>query len=430
MAYLRNPGKINRDSDAYRFLKRINYIDDDAIDECLIKNRLAVIRLLCEFDDVFQIPAIHAPGAYFWGGLISLERFGLDDHGIRRFGVGGRGVNLQRAVESCAGEAAEFISFLRIEGDCRVVDHADPAGFSKEDLDWIQSFINSGKKREIDPSGWVKAISLPENAEVYFPVDLILRSSQGARTINSITESTGVGAGATRQQAIASGFLEVLERDAVALWWYGGNKGKRLSGNFLNESGLSFFAEKIRRNSPRPWWLLDITSDIGIPAVISVSSESDGKSVVAGSSSDFTIIDAAKGAFLEMCQMEFAREISLARKQIKPASELNEIDHMWIDRSERLSVNNYPELIGVKSQQKEMNHKTIDLDHAVGKMKSGGITTYVSELTRKDIGIPVFRTIIPQLQSSKVRVITRRLENTAEKNGADLSETLKKPTII
>ncbi|MEM9331671.1 MAG: YcaO-like family protein [Pseudomonadota bacterium] len=427
LSVLNGSGETVRDSAVFGFLKDIGYIEAGAINQEVLENRSAIINLYLRFDDAFQLPVRGAPGASFWGGMISLDQFGLGEHGKRSVGVGGKGAGLKQAFESCAGEAAEFLSFLRRSSDNRVLDTVAEHHLSAEEFQWVEKSVEPERLKEC---GWVRAETISDSTHVFFPADLVLRDVSGGFSIESRTESTGVGAGVTKAHAINSGFLEVIERDAVAMWWFGGAGGYRLPNAFLEKSGIAAFVSRVRKGVTRPWWMLDITADNAVPAVVSLSSDPDGQGVVAGSSAGFSFLHAAQSAFLEMCQMEFAREISLYRNENKEKHELNEIDRLWLDRSERLHLDKYPELFGDLMDYKGLKVQETNLEKSIRKLSDNNFTPYVCELTQKDISIPVFKTIIPKMQSSKPHIITDRLVEMAYNRRTNLNESVKKPTII
>src|SRR5262249_37865437 len=78
----------------------------------------------------------------------------------------------------------------------------------------------------------------------------------------------------TLEEAILQGFLELVERDSVALWWY-----NRLSRPAVD---LDSFEEPYLKNvgaylqtRRRDLWVLDLTSDLAIPAFVAVSRRID-----------------------------------------------------------------------------------------------------------------------------------------------------------
>ena len=83
------------------------------------------------------------------------------------------------------------------------------------------------------------------------------------------TDSNGCAAGNTREEAIVQGFLELVERDAYAIWWY--NRLQR------PEIDLSQFDDSYIRDIRaqfvdygRKIWVLDVTSDLGVPTYVAI----------------------------------------------------------------------------------------------------------------------------------------------------------------
>src|SRR6202023_416559 len=89
--------------------------------------------------------------------------------------------------------------------------------------------------------------------------------------------STGSAAGRSWDAAALHGLLELIERDAASLWWLGGNRGKSIPpGDEAQIMAETLWGLLRQRASARRSWLLDITTDIGVPCVASVSCMADG----------------------------------------------------------------------------------------------------------------------------------------------------------
>lgn len=87
-------------------------------------------------------------------------------------------------------------------------------------------------------------------------------------------DSNGTAAGNTLEEAILQGFFELVERDAVALWFY--NRIKRCSVDI--DSFRLPYLDAIREYYPslgRELWVLDITSDLGISTFACISRRTD-----------------------------------------------------------------------------------------------------------------------------------------------------------
>jgi oxazoline/thiazoline synthase len=83
-------------------------------------------------------------------------------------------------------------------------------------------------------------------------------------------DSNGNAAGANLEEAILHGFLEVLERDSVALWWYNQAQRPRVELSSFAEPYFQALAE-LYRILGREMHVLDISADLAIPAFAAVS---------------------------------------------------------------------------------------------------------------------------------------------------------------
>src|SRR5262249_56147212 len=77
-------------------------------------------------------------------------------------------------------------------------------------------------------------------------------------------DSNGCAAGNEPEEAILQGLLELVERDAVALWWY---NRVRLPGLAIARSGMSYVDSLLEAFATlgRDVWALDLTDDRGVP---------------------------------------------------------------------------------------------------------------------------------------------------------------------
>jgi bacteriocin biosynthesis cyclodehydratase domain-containing protein len=83
-------------------------------------------------------------------------------------------------------------------------------------------------------------------------------------------DANGSAAGNTLEEAVLQGLMELIERDSVALWWY--NRARRPA--FDLDSLEDPYVDVVRRHYrtlDRELWMLDLTSDLGIPAFSAVS---------------------------------------------------------------------------------------------------------------------------------------------------------------
>ena len=363
------------------------------------------------------------PGAFFFGAKITPEAFGLTEHGSKATGAGGRGFSLGTAFESCMGETAEYLSFLERDNDQLATSSPVDVEFGSETLQWIKCGLGVELPEQLQALDCVISQSLNSNRKIPLPLELVLRRPLNRRWSSRPAHSNGVATSVTLQAAIRAALLEVIERDAMVLWWYGGDDPHAvLQGHHWGAD----FQDRIhacRRHSDRACWFLDITSDIGIPVIAAFSSKPDGSEVVGGFAADTDPRVAASRAFLEMCQMELAQKISSDKKTYLPDAQLSEQDRIWIERQAHLSLENRPRLKLAKSGGKEppglrSTHSTDPLE-AISK---AGFEAFFVDLTRSEINVPCARVLIPGLQPTDPTWRTDRLSATAARNSFEIGK--------
>lgn len=401
-----------------QFLQALKYLPEEGkpfgASSCLQTNRLALLALAAQFERVFEIQMKHAPGASFFGGTVSRRSFGIIGQDDDVVSVGGRGRTRQQAFESCVGEAAESLSFVERDNDPMITPITNAHGLKEEELHWALASAGLPKTTELRDIEWVETRSLLDDRKVLFPAELVLRRSKNQRRGDWPAESTGLGAGPTLTDATLSGLMEAVERDAASLWWFGGQTARVVSDRFLKQTTFNDFAASVRGGSDRYHWVLDITTDIGIPVVVVASAQPNGTGIVVGISANLDYCQAMRQALFEVCQMELAQELALTKLQQDGPDSLHVQDRNWVSQFERLNLDEFPQFTGVDGAASSWSPvRSTNLNFAVRKCRAAGLNPCVANLTRPEIDIPVVRVLVPGLQSSKPNYISQRLERTA-----------------
>jgi ribosomal protein S12 methylthiotransferase accessory factor len=237
--------------------------------------------------------------------------------------------------------------------------------------------------------------------------------------------SSGCGAGFAKEQALLHGLLELVERDAVALWWRGGRLARAPSPH-LGQEAAAFLGMLRRRVSARVSWLLDITSDLGIPAVAALSTEETGRGLVCGFSAHLSYGQAMRGAILEMCQMELGLKVIEIKVAQDGADALGESDRKHWHRARTLDARGCPLLHPVAHEAGRANafpgHGD-PIDWVVDRLMQSGIEVYVVDLSRRQLGIAVMQALAPRLQPMPSDVVTERLAREIERSGGGFGLT-------
>ncbi len=85
------------------------------------------------------------------------------------------------------------------------------------------------------------------------------------------SDGNGNAAGNTLEEAILQGFMELVERDSVALWWYNRVPRPAVDLDSFDDPYLPALRDHYRAAFGREFWVLDITADLEIPAFAAVS---------------------------------------------------------------------------------------------------------------------------------------------------------------
>lgn len=122
---------------------------------------------------------------------------------------------------------------------------------------------------------WSPVWSLTLGRHLLFPAALLyygVPDPRGTRMVRA--DSNGCAAGGTLEDAALQGLLELVERDAVALWWYNRTRQPAVD---LGASGDPWTAEvrQVHAELGREVWALDLTSDLGVPVVAALSRRTD-----------------------------------------------------------------------------------------------------------------------------------------------------------
>lgn len=391
-------------------------------------NACSLLRLASRFDRFFQLPMPHGPGACFFGGIISSANVGNGELGNRQFSVGGRGLTAREAFESCVGEAAELLSFAEWENDPFICRQTDGSMISDNHMAWVNAGMGldhhdscaecAGVTNARNMNEWVVATSITGENQVLFPAEFVLRRVAEKKFGKYEAESNGVGAGPSFEHALRSGLMELVERDAAALWWYGGEEARAVDPGIERAPPFRDFLAAVRKDSIRRVWFLDITGDIGVPVIAALSCEPDGTAVVAGYAADLTFDAALRRATLEMCQMELAQALSLRKVEMSGQGDLTTQDRLWIEQYAGLDLARYPRLRPILPCSIRLLNgpQCLTFDEAVTSVADAGFDIYTVRLCREAIEIPVVRVMVPGFQSSNPNFTSQRLIRACQKN--------------
>ena len=264
------------------------------------------------------------------------------------------------------------------------------------------------EQRAID---WIAADPHLSSCQAWLPAGLcLLGHDRDRRSGLSPATSSGVAAGPTREDAAVSAFLELVERDAVAIWWYNRVPRPRIHLSAVDEPLIAAYAEFLQMHG-RNLILHDLTHDLRIPVVAAVAHDQDGGRIALGFGAGPSIEKAARHAVGELAQCEgnlVLIEWRIAAMGLAGLSPEAKALLYWA-RNQRITE--HPHLIG------DARQKPIESAHCQGLELATcqeicdqiGLRFLCLDLTRPTIGVPVVRAVVPGLRPSWARFAPGRL---------------------
>jgi ribosomal protein S12 methylthiotransferase accessory factor len=226
--------------------------------------------------------------------------------------------------------------------------------------------------------------------------------------------SNGCAAGNTLEEAILQGFLELVERDGVALWWY--NRVRR-PGVDLDSFGEPYL-ERLRaflQEHGRDFWVLDLTADLGIPVFASITRRADGmpEQIMPGFGAHLDPKIALLRAVTEMNQMLSS---PLLRRPEKGADKepMDPNTTHWLQTA---TTANQPYLLPAEGPpqtaasypQAWADDVADDVRACQALVERAGMEMLVLDQTRPEVGLPVAKVIVPGLRHFWARLAPGRL---------------------
>jgi ribosomal protein S12 methylthiotransferase accessory factor len=396
------------------------------------RHRALLLEAASRFARVFQLVAPDAPGLVAFGAEFDPAIADPLHAGSPVVGVSGVGLSLQEAFQGCIGEGIEYLSQLQTGSD--VLLPSGPADPAAKLGPQARNFLATFSAHRLHPNAelsWYPAGRLTDRreAETLLPADLCLRRPPNRREIEPpFPLSNGSAAGTSWEAAALHGMLELIERDAASLWWRGGNRGGSIPPQHEAHIMAEVLLPRLRQNAAaRRSWLLDITTDIGVPCVAAISCGASGFGFAFGLAARPTLVAAARSAILEMCQLELALAVVEAKCRESGEAALNARDRGHRRRATMIDADRCP-LLQPGPERKQ--HLTIDagdpgavLHLVVDRLGQLGIESFGLDLTRPRFAVPVARVIAPGLQPEPAEMITPRLADMITQTGGGMKYT-------
>jgi ribosomal protein S12 methylthiotransferase accessory factor len=243
---------------------------------------------------------------------------------------------------------------------------------------------------------WTPLWSLRDERFKYLPTSMLYYFYRGGPSPEQIihADSNGCAAGNTREEAIVQGFLELVERDSYAIWWYNRLKQKEVDLAEFDDSYIHDLKSQLA-DTGRKVWAIDITTDLGVPTFVAMSySDKDGVEFVEyGSGAHF---DARIAMLRSLTELNQFLSIGLLGARDNPGQQEGEPfrlqDHPYHLPAGRGAL---PAGLGAEFGKLDTREQVLA---CVDIAKRAGLDFLVLDQTRPDIDVPVVRVIVPGMR--------------------------------
>ncbi|WP_336320132.1 TOMM precursor leader peptide-binding protein [Streptomyces lavendofoliae] len=261
------------------------------------------------------------------------------------------------------------------------------------------------------PTDWTPVWSLTAGTHRFLPTSMLYFDAHtDAVSGGPFADSNGNAAGSSPEDAVVQGFLELVERDAVALWWYNRTRHPEVDLDAFDEPWLAGTRAAYGRLR-REMWVLDLTADFGIPVMAAVSRRvgAADEHIALGFGAHFDPRLALRRAVTEMTQL------------LPPAPDTRNFHTLdgdtrtWLLKA---TVRNQPYLIPDHAETPRVpgdytylrrGDLRDDIAAAEALVQARGMELLVLDQTRPDVGLPVAKVVIPGMRHFWARFAPGRL---------------------
>jgi ribosomal protein S12 methylthiotransferase accessory factor len=242
---------------------------------------------------------------------------------------------------------------------------------------------------------WSPVWSLRDQRFKYLPTSLLYFFYGGPNAFHA--DSNGCAAGNTLEEAIVQGFLELVERDSYAIWWYNRLQRAELDLSQFDDSYVRDLKTQLAETGRR-LWVLDITSDLGVPTYVAILHwiQNGQENIEFGSGAHFDKRIALLRSLTELNQF---MSIGLMGGGTGEKPSLDGINPLRLQEHPFLTPAAHP------TDQPDLSTMAVPLDNTrkqvdacVDIARRAGLDFLVLNQTRPDVEVSVARVIVPGLR--------------------------------
>ncbi|TDP96599.1 TOMM precursor leader peptide-binding protein [Labedaea rhizosphaerae] len=257
--------------------------------------------------------------------------------------------------------------------------------------------------------GWTPIWSLTEGRQRLLPTAMLYFGAPG---IGVRADSNGNAAGSSLEDAVLQGVLELIERDAVALWWYNRTPQPGIDLDAFADPWIEELRE-VHAGLGRAVWAIDLTADLGVPVIAALSRRvdagTDTQEIMLGFGAHLDPKVALRRALTELNQM---------MPSVLAENRYGCGDGEIIDWWRGATTENQPYLMPAVDvpakgpadfEYQPRTDLREDIEFLHNRLRADGMQLLVLDQTRPDIGLPVVKVVVPGLRGFWARYAPGRL---------------------
>lgn len=227
-------------------------------------------------------------------------------------------------------------------------------------------------------------------------------------------DSNGAASGNTPAEAFVQGFMELVERDAYAIWWYNRLSYPEVDLASFNDPYLDQAITRYKNTYNRKLWVLDITNDFNIPVFVAISYRFDKQKqdicISAGAHFDPHI-----AALRAVCELN--QYISAVLKSTDELGSYTYFDKECNDWWQNATLATDPYLLPDNKVKKitKADYPLVkrnlneEVQACIDAVHKKGLKIMVLDQTRPDVGLPVMKVMVPGMRHFWARFAPGRL---------------------
>ncbi len=331
---------------------------------------------------------------------------------------------VERYSGACCGDEIRIRErFIGFRGEEEAIHPNDVQLFSSSQLDNAENINAKGHPYNIVPPrldpeteiDWTPVWSITQGRHRFLPTSMLYSMPAEQRgSADLIADSNGCAAGNTLEEAIVQGFYELVERDSFAIWWYNRLQVPAVDLASFDDHYLTSAPDYYARRD-RDLWMLDITSDFGIPAFVALSHRPDAQTedIIYGAGAN---ADPRIAALRAICELNQCLSWLPKSGSSDSGPTIDDPLALWWWRTARIADCSWLAPATDEPLSKASKYKVIetadmreDVEICRALVEAKSMEFLVLDQTRPDIGMPVARVIVPGMRHFWARFAPGRL---------------------